>query len=443
MGTCYQLKMTESNNNRTVDSIRSGWRRLLVVWRPRYQALRKRLLYILAFLWRRLLFRTTFVAITGSVGKSTTRHCLEQMLQTAGRTVGSANNENDAFGVPRTILSVRPWHRYAVIEVAAHGPGTMAPLARLVKPDITAVLCVKATHRREYESLEETAKEKAELPAALKSGGTAIFNYDDQYTRAMAEGFAGRSVLFGSDESCVLRAEAIASAWPKRLSFRLAHKHGELPVNTQLVGKHWVPSVLGALAVAQRCGVSLEEAAAAMKNILPMPGRMQPVNLPSGAVVIRDEQNGSVETLEAMLDVLSESSAQRRILVMGDVADSKAKPRRRMRDFGAIAAHSSEFAVFINERGEQAVRSAVEAGMNRENCRHFASLPKAAEFLKDELRDGDLVFLKGTSSEHLTRAILLPFGRVGCWRKRCGIRKVCELCSLLDAKFDVNKALHS
>ena len=106
----------------------------------------------LAWVWRRLMFRTTVVAITGSVGKTTAKECLAAVLAARGPTLKTLDNQNDGPGVPRTLLRLRPWHRFAVIEVGTATPGLVRRSARLVGPHVAIVLNVAHTHTDAYPS---------------------------------------------------------------------------------------------------------------------------------------------------------------------------------------------------------------------------------------------------------------------------------------------------
>lgn len=402
---------------------------------------RRRVRFLLAFVWRRLMLRTTVVAVTGSVGKTTARECLAAILATRGPTLATRNNENDAFGVPRTVLAMRPWHRHAVIEISADKPGQIESLSRLVRPDVAVVLAVAGTHRNVFPTLEDTAAEKAKLLKHLARGGIAVLNGDDVRVRAMADRFRESVVMFGAGPDCEVRASDVRSLWPRRLTLLVRSGRLSVPVRTNLVGTHWLNSVTAAIAAAQVCGVGLEEAARALTRVDPPAGRMQPVALPCGATVVRDEENGSSDTLAAMLKVLRESEAERRVLVISDLADSKAKPRKRQAELGRIAAELTDLAIFVSDHGQHAVRAAVEAGMEAAHCHHVSNLEKAAGLLRAELRAGDLVFLKGRSTDHLSRLLFAQFGPIGCWKAVCRVRSVCDLCSRLRPEFDLQRAL--
>ena len=385
--------------------------------------------------------RTTVIAITGSVGKTTTKECIAAVLATGAPTLKTRDNRNDGLGVPRTLLAMRPWHRYAVVEIGAGMPGQIRRLARLAKPHIAVVLKVARTHTDVYPDLDTTALEKGALIEALPSGGAAILNADDPRVRAMAARSPAAVSLFGSSDDCELVAEGARSSWPERLAFTARAGDDRFEVRTRLVGTHWVGSVLAALAVARTCGVPMSSALAAIADFAPFAGRMQPLVLPNGAVVMRDEENGSPDTLDAMMSVLRDARAERRVLVMGDVSDVKGNPRKRHRYVGRLAAEVADLAVFVGEHAHHAVRAAVAAGMNPARCHHTVDARDAAELLKRELRAGDLAFVKGRSTEHLSRIVFAQLGEIGCWTSSCRICSLCDLCPQLAPRFDFASAL--
>lgn len=396
---------------------------------------------LLLRLWRRLMFRTTVIAITGSVGKTTAKEVLAAILAGSGRTLKTRNNENDVDGVPRTVRALRPWHRFAVIEVGTSKPGTIAQSAALVRPDIAVVLGVARTHTNVFGNLEATAREKAELLRQLPSGGIAILNADDPRVSAMRPGPGARLVTFGTGPDAEVRALEATSRWPDRLAIEVACGDRATRVQTRLVGTHWTGSVLAAIAAARACGVPLEDIAPRITTVEPFAARMQPVTLPNGAIVIRDEANGSPDTLEAMLAVLGDARARRRVLVFSDLSDSRLSPRRRLRDMGHKAAELTDLAVFVGDYAQHAVRGAIDKGMDGNACHAVAGPREAAMLLRGELRSGDLVFLKGRATDHLSRILFAQFGTIGCWTERCTRRRPCEFCNRLAPGFDLEAAL--
>ena len=415
-----------------------GWkarRKIFVRW------WRSQLLLLLARLWRPLLFRTTFIAITGSVGKTTCKECLAAILSARDPTAKTLFNQNERDGVPRTILRVRPWHRYAVVEVATDWPGLVRRSARLLRPHISIVLAVAGTHTRVFATLDDTAAEKAQLLEAQSSGDTAILNADDPRVHAMAAHCRPKVRTFGRSAGTDLRADEVRSKWPGRLALRAHSRSETVSVNTNLVGEHWVSSVLAALLAAESCGVSLALAAAELARVEPFMARMQPVALPGGAIMLRDEWNGAPDTLAPALRVLQESDAARRVLVFSNLSDSPESSRNRARKLGRAAAQVAGLAVFVGEHARNAARESVALGMKPECVRAFAGLEEAAAYLKSELRSGDLVLLKGRSTDHLSRLFFAQFGAIGCWKEKCSRRYVCDLCEDLRPQYDLPAAL--
>ena len=402
---------------------------------------RRRAMSHFAYLWRRLMFGTTVIAVVGSLGKTTAKECLAAILSTEGPTSKTPHNQNDYFGVPGAILALRPWHRYAVIEIGTSRPGQIEALSRLVKPNVAIVLAIARTHTNVFPALEDTSAEKERVLERMARGGTAVLNADDVHVRGMAKRCRKRVITFGASEGCDVRASELRSVWPQRLSLSVRSGRLDVSISTRLVGTHWANSVMAAVAAAQACGVSLERSARALARVEPFAGRMQPVSLPCGATLVRDEENGSPDTLAAMLKVLRESRARRRVLVISDVSDSKAKPRKRQAELGRAAAELTDLAVFVSDSGHHAVRAAVDAGMDAAHCHCVPNLEKAAELLRAELRAGDLVFLKGRMTDHLSRVLFAQFGPIGCWTTSCQIHRVCDLCSRLRPEFDLEQAL--
>jgi UDP-N-acetylmuramoyl-tripeptide--D-alanyl-D-alanine ligase len=410
-------------------------------WRRLRRRLRLPVLRASAWLWRRLMLRTTVVAITGSVGKTTTKECLAAILAARAPTLATRHNQNDETGVPRTLLRLRPWHRFAVIELGSAGPGQMRPNARLVRPDVALVLAVASTHTDAFETLDATAADKAELPAALRPRGLAILNRDDERVRRMAERCRCRVETFGRSPAADVWADEVSARWPERLTLRVHAGAETRRIETRLVGEQWVNGILAALLAARALGVAPAEAAAALERVEPFTARMQPVRLPNGAVVIRDEQSSSPDTWRVALGLLREASARRRVLVASDLSDVRKKPRVRYRMLGDHAADSADVALFVGEHARFAVRRALERGMDPTCVHGVLDVRAAAEHLARLLEPGDVALLKGRGTHHLSRALFAQLGEIGCWKTHCRRHIACDVCPELRPAFDLRAAL--
>lgn len=398
--------------------------------------LRRRAMILAAYAWRRLLVNTTFIAITGSVGKTTTKEILSAVLahrHSVTCTPGNANLRRFR-GLEATILGTRPWHRYAVIELGTEKPGDMASAARFLKPDIAIVLDVKHCHTNRFKSLEAIAQEKSHLVRHLHRNGCAVLNQDNPLVASMPVPEGVRVLRFGASEGADLRLLQAESHWPRRLELSLSIQGNRHEVKSRLVGTHWTNAILATLAAAVHCGVPVLEAAGVIRTIDPFWARMQPITLANHATILRDDWNGSIDTFEAALQFLDDAQAARKIVVFSDFSDSKKKLRSRANHLGRIAASHADLALFVGDYADRSEQSAIEAGMAGNRAHAFFSLEDATAFLRQTLRAGDLVLLKGQANHHLSRIYLGLLGNVTCTQMSCPRQILCDRCP--DLGFD-------
>jgi UDP-N-acetylmuramoyl-tripeptide--D-alanyl-D-alanine ligase len=383
-----------------------------------------------AYLLRAALRRTTFIAITGSNGKTTATRCLAAILGSQAPTQSTRINRNTMPGITETIAFCNPFRtRYAVLEVGAGKPGAIGRAARLIRPDIAVVLSVFLEHRALFKTLEAVAQEKARLLAGLAPGGTAVINADDPWVSAMAVPEGRGRIHFGASADCEVRCEDVESAWPRLLGFTAVVRGQRQRIRTRLLGAHWTGPLLAAIAVADHLDVPLDRIARAIAEMPPYPGRMQVLRLPSGAVVIRDEFKGSLHTVEAAFDELRKARAERKFLVFCDLAESPLSPRDRLAKVGREAAGLADYVIFIGESAQHGVNGARKAGLTESRALAFAGYSEAAEFLRPLLGPGDLLLLKATRNNQLTRLLYSLLGEVRCTIPVCGRPMVCDDCN--------------
>ena len=182
------------------------------------------------------------------------------------------------------------------------------------------------------------------------------------------------------------------------------------------------------LTAATALGLDLDVAVNALATAQPFAGRLLPVQVPSGAIILRDDYNASIDAIEASLKVLEQTKALRRLLVITDMSDFGRNRKQRFKYLAAEGARVADAAVFIGELAEYGKRRAIDAGLRPEAVHAFPSLQGAAEFLKTELRSGDVMLLKGRTTDHATRIFFAQLGTVKCWKEYCGKRMLCDMC---------------
>lgn len=395
---------------------------------------RKAVRALAAFVWRRLLLRTRFIVVAGSVGKTTTKEMIASVLQSQHptmRTPGNCNHRKFG-GIESTLLKVRPRHRFAVLEAGIEQPGDMASVAKFLKPDIAVMLDVKRCHTNVFKTVEAIAQEKGHLIQALGPKGQAVINQDNPHVVAMLQGSKAKALGFGRSEQAQFRLLEIHSRWPERLRLTVEVNGQRYQVQTRFVGNQAANAVLAALATAHACGVPPAAAIAALERIEPFWARMQPVTLPgTGATLVRDEWNGSIDTFEAAFEFMADARAARKIVVVSDYSDTTTRLRARANQLGRRVAGFADVAVFVGEYADRAATAAIGEGLPQQAVHSFANLPGATAFLKRELRAGDLVLLKGQTNHHLSRIFLGLLGDVSCTLLSCPRQTLCDTCDRL------------
>ncbi len=390
----------------------------------------------IALVWRRMLPEQRVIAVTGSSGKTTAKECLRVILSEHFPIVATAGSDNGRRGLPRLLLRARRSHRFVLAEVGILKPGRMWRSALLLRPDIVVITSVARQHMRDFQDLETVAREKAKLLHPLSSRGFAVLNGDDPRVAAMSNPRRFPTIWFGTSPQFDVWASDVSFVWPGRLEFTVHAAGASERVRTQFVGAHWVPSVLAAIATALRCGVTLRQAAEAVAAVVPYQARMQPVALPSGAIMLRDENNGTVDTFNKALEVLRTAKALRRVAVIGTISDHPDGYHEAARWLGRELASAAEVAIFVGEPSRTGSQAAEEAGMKPENLHWFPDARSAAGFLRNETRCGDLVLLKGTWDDHFPRIYYAQLGTVECWREHCLLNPVCGDCRYLGFRPD-------
>ena len=385
-----------------------------------------------AALYRRtLLRRTRVIVVVGSFGKGSTAGAVARALGLPGRPTW----RNTTSRVALSLLGVPPGRRHAVIEVGAPRRGQMRLYPPVLRPDVVVVTTIGSEHHRSLGTLDQAAQEKGQMLRGLTRAGIAVLNGDDPRVRAMAALTEARIVTFGYAAGCEVRAVERSVDWPHGTRLVVAVGEQVCVLRLRLIGRVAMYPILAALAVAWAEGRPLADAVAALQTLEPVPGRLQLVPLPGDAWLIRDDFKGTLETIEAALDVLAETPG-RRIDVLGEIEDPPGSQSPLFRAVGRRLAASADLALLVG--GRKSVKSygggAVEAGMPRAALRRLGrSCGATAAAVRAELRPGDVVLVKGRGTQRLERISLALQGRtVRCDIEFCNLRGLrCDDCPAL------------
>ncbi len=340
------------------------------------------------------------VGITGSVGKTTTKDLLAQMLPDCVAPRGSFNN---AIGLPLTVLTAGPHTRNLVLEMGANGVGHIAYLADIAPPDVAVVLLVGSAHLGEFGSVDDVARAKAELVRGSVPGATVVLNADDPRVAAMAA-LSPSVTTFGLGEADV-RAVGV-TADRGRARFTLVAEGAEAPVALRLVGEHHVTNALAAATVALALGDRVDRVAESLSAATAAsPHRMAVTERPDGVTVLDDAYNASPESMRAAFRALRDLAAGgRSVAVIGEMLEMGDASLDAHHELGHLAVRLGiDHLVVVGDGARAAYDAAVREGSFGGEAEFVATIEEARGRLAAFLVPGDTVLVKASHGSGLWR----------------------------------------
>jgi len=345
--------------------------------------------------WHRRKFPVEVIGITGSVGKTTTKDLLSQVLARRWPILSTEGNLNTDVGLPLTLFRLQPHHRYAVLEMAMRAPGEIRWLCQISLPRYGVITRIAPVHLETLGSMEAIVRAKGELLESLPPEGAAFLNSSDPWQEAMAALAPCPLLWYGRGERASVRAREVRED-EEGLSFILVLEGEEWPVRMKHLAGHHVEAALGAAAVARHLGLPGEEIAFGLEGAVLSPLRWE-VREKEGVRLVFDCYNASPEAVKAALRSLSAWRRGRRFAVLGGMLELGPLTEAAHLEVGEEAARTGlEELVVVGELGELIARGASRAGFPPERVFRARDAREAASFLRPRLREGDAVLVKGS-----------------------------------------------
>ncbi len=340
------------------------------------------------------------VAVTGSVGKTTTKDLLAHMLPACIAPRGSFNN---AIGLPLTVFRADSSTRHLVLEMGANGAGHISYLANVAPPDVAVVLAVGSAHLGEFGSIDDVASAKAELIEACTPGATVVLNADDARVAAMAA-LAPSVTTFGLGPADVRAADLTTERG--RASFTLAAEGAEAPVSLRLMGEHHVTNALAAATVALSLGMHVDEVAELLSAATAAsPHRMAVIERPDGVTILDDSYNASPESMRAAFRAVRDLAGPgRSFAVIGEMLEMGEGSLAAHDELGHLAVRLGiDHLVVVGSGARAAYDAAVREGSFGDEAVFVATIEDARAYLDSTVRSGDTVLVKASHGSGLWR----------------------------------------
>lgn len=386
-------------------------------------------------------FKPTIVAVTGSVGKTSTRNAIAIALGAKYRVRTPYKNYNNEIGLPLAVfgesspgknawewlkLFVRAQRtadmpEYLVLEYGVDKSGDMTELVKIARPDMAVITAISPVHVSNYPSFEALIDEKARLGEAVESDGLVVLNGDDVRVIEMRSRFAAPVATYSLSHGDAYATD-IRMEYPRETSFDVGevfvitratlHVHNQ---SSELILQNCattslVSAALAAVAVATQLSVPLSEATTALsKDLLPVNGRLRPLAGIKGSLILDDSYNAAPASVMAALEALEQftpgEERDRRIAVLGDMAELGSLSDIEHRGIGERVAHVADLFIAVGPQMKLAAEAAEAAGLSRDQIEWFKDSIEAGRYLDRVVEQGDIVLVKGSQSMRMEKTV--------------------------------------
>ena len=380
-------------------------------------------------LWR---YKPKIIAISGTVGKTTTKEAIYNVMATEFSVRKSEKSYNSEIGVPLAIIgaptgwnSVSAWGsviikglkvlaaakdypQWLIIETGVDRPGDMSNIVSWLKPDVAVVTAIGAVpvHVENFPDIHSLINEKAKLVQSLSKDKYAILNGDDKNVFDFRRRTRANIITYGfSPHMDVAASNYKISA--EGVSFKVSYKGNIVPVRlSNIYGEHNVYAVLAALAVGISQELNFVKIAEAVSKLRPLPGRLALLEGVKNTLIFDDTYNSSPIALEAALEAVSQFPAKRKVAVLGDMLElGKFSADEHRRAGKLVFDKNIDLLLTVGTRSKLTAEEARMRGFNDDNISEFSNSEEAGAALLQKIKEGDLILVKGSQSLRMEKAV--------------------------------------
>lgn len=345
--------------------------------------------------WYKARFDIPVVAITGSVGKTTTKDMVAAVLSEKFQVLKTEGNKNNDIGLPLTLLRLEKKHQIAVLELGMNHAGELDYLSGIAQPDVVLITNIGDSHIENFGSREKIFEAKCEIFHHAKAGAYTVLNGDDSLLVTLRGKTPGDVVFCGVGEGLDYRASGLESDWRSQVSCRMDTPKGTCRVDIPALGEHMIYPTLMATAVGEHFGMSLEEAAAGVRNFAPTKMRMNILNRAEGITILDDAYNANPQSMRAAIEVLDGYTGGYKVAVLGDMFELGSLASVLHAGVGEFLGRSHvDCLVAVGELAKGIYDAA--AASDVPECHYCANKEEALPVLEKLLRPGTTVLVKAS-----------------------------------------------
>lgn len=387
-------------------------------------------------------YKPDIVGVTGSVGKTSSKEAIAQVLQTKFSVRRNLKNYNNEIGLPLTIIGVEKtpgksifgWLRVIakakklllvtdktypemlVLEMGADKPGDIEYLTDLAPCKVGVLTFIAHAHTEFFKTIKKIAQEKRIIISHLRQDGFAVLNFDSDMVMQQIGATKAEVLTYGFKEGADLRVTDVhvlqdeTTGWPKGLNFKVLYKGNVVPVYLPgVISRSAVSAAVAGLAVGTIFGVNLIEGSQALSALEGLPGRMRLISGIKHTLIIDDTYNSSPEAAKMALESLSRIEIKpgaKRYVVFGDMLELGTETENAHREIGfKVAEYGFDFLITVGEAAKFTAAAAKEAGLDENKIASFATSIEAGRFLQEKMAQGDVVLAKGSQGVRVEKLV--------------------------------------
>ena len=345
--------------------------------------------------WYKNRFDIPVVAVTGSVGKTTTKDMIAAVLSEKFNVLKTEGNKNNDIGLPMTLLRLGRENQIAVVELGINHPGEMDFLSGIAQPDVVVMTNIGDSHIEAFGCRENTLKAKAEVFDHAKPGAFAVLNGDDPLLTTLQGKTPGKVVFCGRGQALDYHAGELESDWRSQSSCDVTTPAGTCRMDIPALGEHMIYPTLMAAAVAEHFGMTLSEIADGVRNFAPTKMRMNILPRAQGITILDDGYNANPQSMRAAIQVLDGYTGDYKIAVLGDMFELGPLAEILHAGVGEFLGRSHvDCLVAVGELAKNIYDAAVTSQVPE--CYHFVTKERAILTLHDLLRPNTTILVKAS-----------------------------------------------
>ena len=357
--------------------------------------------------YKRSLYHIPFIAITGSVGKTSTKDMVASVMDRKYNTLKTQGNYNNQIGLPLTILSLKE-QQAAVVEMGMNHFGEISYLTNIAKPDVAVITNIGTAHIGILGSRENILKAKMEILEGLSPNGTVVINKDNDLLQDWYEKNKNRYniITYGIEQESDYMAKEIESYEDRSeyVLYKKGQKVGKIIV--PVGGNHFIQNSLCAIAVGETFEIPMEKIQEGIQSFELTKKRMDITKKENGTTIINDCYNANLDSMRAAIEYLGKIKDKRKIAVLGDMLELGDYAKELHRKVGDIVAKENiDSLITVGTEAKEIAREAQKQGMSAENIKMCESNEEAAGYLKRIQKENDVILFKASNAMHFDEII--------------------------------------